>query len=30
MSLTQEQGWVQQYHDQVRLTYQQMTSMVKS
>lgn len=30
MALTQEQGWVQLYHDQVRLTYQQMTSLVKS
>jgi hypothetical protein len=30
MSLTQEQGWVQLYHDQVRTTYQQMTALVKS
>jgi hypothetical protein len=30
MSLTQEQGWVHLFHDQIRLTYQQMESLVKS
>lgn len=30
MSLTQEQGWVHLFHDQIRLTYQQMQSLVKS
>jgi hypothetical protein len=30
MSLTQEQGWVHLFHDQIKLTYQQMESLVKS